>query len=59
MFAGVYNLQMYLFTIRARYDLAMTLQSKVMMAVRATFWAGPSLRGAHGTLRPIYNHEYP
>ena len=29
MFADVYNLQMYLFTIRTRYDLAMTLQSKV------------------------------
>ena len=29
VFARVYNLQMYLFTIRARYDLAMTLQSKV------------------------------
>ena len=33
MFAGVYNLQMYLFTIRARYDLAMTLQSKVTFKV--------------------------
>ena len=34
MFAGVYNLQMYLFTIRTRYDLAMTLQSKVIIIPR-------------------------
>ena len=29
VFAGVYNLQMYLFTIRTRYDLAITLLCKV------------------------------